>query len=98
MQKQCYKKKKRKERDKQKQKTKTKNKKNAQRFIKNSVADSLTEITTLNTYFCHDDIIHHQTKVNHTERTKSVKNADSPYTLIDYKPPKMPFSLITRIL
>ena len=34
--------------------------KRAQRFIKNSVAVSLTEITVSSAYFCHTDIIYHQ--------------------------------------
>lgn len=61
---------------------KTKNKKNAQRFIKNSVADSLTETTVLNAYFCHDDIIYYRANEKRTERVKSAKKPFSPYILI----------------
>ena len=56
--------------------------KRAQRFIKYSVADSLTEITVLSAYLCRANIIYHQAKENHIKRTKCAKNTVFPYTLV----------------
>ena len=49
--------------------------KNAQSYKIKSAADSLTETIILSAYFCHNYIIYHRAKENHTGRTKSTKNA-----------------------